>query len=70
MVSSYPRAIRSTLGRRVTHRTSAYMNNRLKQGHRGIKGRIRCIRGFKSFITAECLCRRQEEPRNYLCPPV
>ena len=24
---SYPRAIRSTLGRRVVHRTSAYKNN-------------------------------------------
>jgi putative transposase len=27
---SYPRAIRSTLGRRVVHRTSAYENNRLE----------------------------------------
>src|SRR5919205_818140 len=27
--NSYPRAIRSTLGRRVKHRTSAYLNNRL-----------------------------------------
>src|ERR671916_907226 len=46
---SYPRAIRTTLGRRVVHRTSAYKNNRLEQDHRGIKGRIRCMRGFKSF---------------------
>jgi transposase-like protein len=27
---SYPRAIRSTLGRQVEHRTSAYKNNRLE----------------------------------------
>jgi putative transposase len=27
---SYPRAIRSTLGRHVEHRTSAYQNNRLE----------------------------------------
>ena len=29
---SYPRAIRSVLGRTVGHRTSAYLNNRLEQG--------------------------------------
>ncbi len=45
---SYPRAIRTVLGRTVRHRTSAYLNNRLEQDHRGIKGRIRCMRGFKS----------------------
>ena len=45
---SYPRAIRTTLGWTVRHRTSAYLNNRLEQDHRGIKGRIRCMRGFKS----------------------
>lgn len=37
---SYPRAINSTLGRHVVHRTSAYNNNRLEQDHRGVKGRI------------------------------
>ncbi|WP_408735110.1 DDE-type integrase/transposase/recombinase [Belnapia moabensis] len=46
---SYPRAIRSTLGRRVVHRTSAYRNNGLEQDHRGVKGRIRCRRGFRSI---------------------
>src|SRR5215204_612396 len=44
---SYPRAIRTTLGKRVRHRTSAYLNNRLEQDHRGIKGRYRPMRGFK-----------------------
>ena len=43
---SYPRAIRTTLGRRVVHRTSAYRNNGLEQDHHGVKGRIRCMRGF------------------------
>src|SRR4051794_41869753 len=28
-------------------RTSAYLNNRLEQDHRGIKGRYRPMRGFK-----------------------
>jgi putative transposase len=36
---SYPRAIRTTLGKAVKHRTSRYLNNRLEQDHRGIKGR-------------------------------
>ncbi len=35
--NSYPRAIRSALGRNVLHRTSVYLNNRLEQDHRGIK---------------------------------
>ncbi len=44
---SYPRAIPTTLGRTVRHRTSAYLNNRLEQDDRGIKGRIRCMRGLQ-----------------------
>jgi transposase-like protein len=32
---SYSRAIRSKLGKRVTHRTSVYRNNGLEQDHRG-----------------------------------
>ncbi len=49
---SYPRAIRSVLGRTVRHRTSTPLNNRLKQDRRGIKGRIRYMRGFKSHAAA------------------
>ena len=63
---SYPRAIRSALGRRVVHRTSAYKNNRLEQDHRGVKGRTRCMRGFKSFASAERFCRSHDELRNLL----
>ncbi len=65
---SSPRAIRSTLGRRVVHRTSAYKNNRLEQDHRGVKGRTRCMRGFKSFASAERFCRSYDELRNFLRP--
>ncbi len=65
---SYPRAIRTTLGRRVVHRTSAYKNNGLEQDHRGVKGRIRCMRGFKSFASAERFCRGYDELRNFLRP--
>lgn len=36
----YPRAIRTVLGRRVRHCTSAYLNNRIEQDHRRIKARL------------------------------
>jgi transposase-like protein len=65
---SYPRAIRSTLGERVTHCTDAYRNSGLEQDHRGIKGRIRCMRGFKSFTSADRFCRSHDELRNHLRP--
>ena len=63
---SYPRAIRSTLGRRVVHRTSAHKNNGLEQDHRGVKGRTRCMPGFKSFASAERFCRSHDELRDFL----
>ena len=37
---SYPRAIRTELDKRVKHRTNQYLNNRIEQDHRGIKGPI------------------------------
>jgi putative transposase len=64
--NSYRRAIRSTLGRNVHHRTSVYLNNRLEQDHRGIKGRIRCMRGFKEHDAADRFCREYDELRNLL----
>jgi putative transposase len=65
---SYPRAIHSTLGKRVAHRTNAYRNNGLEQDHRGIKGRIRCMRGVKSFASADRFCRAYDELRNHIRP--
>ena len=38
---SYPRAIRTELDEGVKHRTNQYLNNRIEQDHRGIKGTIR-----------------------------
>lgn len=64
----HPRAIRATLGRRVAHRTSRHKNNGLEQDRRGVKGRIRCMRGFKSFASAERFCRSHDELRNFLRP--
>jgi putative transposase len=65
---SFPRAIRTVLGRRVVHRTSAHKNNGLEQDHRGVKGRTRCMRGFKSFASAERFCRSHDELRDFLRP--
>jgi putative transposase len=63
---SYPRAIRTGLGRGVRHRTSAYLNNRLEQDHRGIKGRCRPMRGFKCPRSAARFCRGHDELRSFL----
>jgi putative transposase len=65
---SYPRAIRSELGRHVRHRTSRYLTNRLEQDHRGIKGRYRPMRGFKCVPSAARFCRGYDELRNFLRP--
>ncbi|MFL5338245.1 MAG: IS6 family transposase, partial [Geminicoccaceae bacterium] len=63
---SYPRAIRSELGRGVRHRTSRYLNNRLEQDHRGLKGRYRPMRGFECPRSADRFCRSHDELRNFL----
>jgi putative transposase len=65
---SYPRAIRTELDKRVKHRTNQYLNNRIEQDHRGIKGRYRPMRGFKSHGSAARFCRSFDELRNYLNP--
>ena len=44
---SYPRAIRTELGKGVRHRASRYKNNALEQDHRGLKGRYRPMRSLK-----------------------
>jgi len=63
---SYPRAIRTTLGKDVRHRTSRYLNNRLEQDHRGIKGRYRSMRGFRCPQSAARFCRSYDELRHSL----
>jgi transposase-like protein len=52
----------------VRHRTSRYLNNRLEQDHRGLKGRYRPMRGFKCFRSAARFCRGYDELRNFLRP--
>jgi len=63
---SYPRAIRTTLGAGVRHRDSQYLNNRLEQDHRGVKGRYGPMRGFKCPRSASRFCRAYDELRNFL----
>jgi putative transposase len=65
---SYPRAIRAKLGEGVKHRTSCYLNNRLEQDHRGIKGRYQPMRGFKCPRSADRFCRGYDELHNLLRP--
>jgi transposase-like protein len=63
---AYPRAIRRTLGRKVLHRTSQYLNNRLEQDHRAVKQRYYPMRGFGSFAGAARFCTAFDELRQHL----
>jgi transposase-like protein len=62
---AYLRAIRETLGECVVHRCSRYMNNRMEQDHRGIKGRYHPMRGFGSFESAARFCLAHDEVRDH-----
>lgn len=61
---AYPRAIRETLGETVRHRCSQYMNNRIEQDQRGIKGRYHSMRGFGNFESAARFCLAHDEVRD------
>jgi putative transposase len=65
---AYPRAIQMELGSRVWHRTNCYLNNRLEQDHRGVKGQCRPMLGFKSSLSARRYCCGYDELRNFLRP--
>ena len=60
------RAVREILGEGMIHRCSRYLNNRLEQDHRGIKGRYQPMRGFGSFVSAARFCSAHDEVRDYL----
>ena len=66
--TSYPRAVRETLGDGVLHRTNKYLNNRLEQDHRGVKQRYYPMHGFGNFDSAARFCSAFDELRNYLRP--
>lgn len=52
----------------VEHPTSKFKSNHLEQDHRGVKGRTRPVRGFKSSSSAHRFCRAYGEVRNFLRP--
>jgi putative transposase len=62
---AYPRALRETLGTKVMHRHSRYLNNRLEQDHRGIKQRYYPMRGFGNVRAAGRFCRAFDELRHH-----
>jgi putative transposase len=66
--SSYPTAIKEALGKKVEHRTSKYLNNKLEQDHRGVKGRVKPILGFKNPASAGRFLRAFDEQRHYFRP--
>ena len=62
---AYPRAVREILGQDVIHRCSQYMNNRIEQDHRGLKGRYQPMPGFGNFVPAARFCTAHDELRDY-----
>src|SRR5436853_3105694 len=53
---SYPRAIRTELGKGARHRTRRYLNNRREPGHRSRQGRYRSMRGLQCPRSAARFC--------------
>jgi putative transposase len=66
--TSYPRAIRETMGSNVQHRTNNYLTNRLEQDHRGIKQRNSPMHGFGTVEAAARFCCAFDELRTDLRP--
>jgi putative transposase len=56
------------MGSTVEHRTNTYLNNRLEQGHRGIKQRYYPMRGFGTVEAAARFCCAFDEWRTDLRP--
>jgi putative transposase len=63
---AYGKAIRWILGRKVLHRQSQYLNNRIEQDHRAIKQRYYPMLGFGRMESAKRFCSAFEELRQYL----
>ncbi|MCI0835250.1 MAG: IS6 family transposase [Chloroflexi bacterium] len=63
---AYTRAIRWIVGRKVLHRHSQYLDNRIEQNHRPIKQRYYPMLGFAKFESASRFCTAFDELRNYL----
>ncbi len=66
--TSYPRALRETMGSNGEHRTSTYLNTGLEQDHRGIKQRSYPMRGFGTGEAAARFWCAFDELRTSLRP--
>jgi putative transposase len=64
-VPQAPNFIRTKTARMCRY-VSQYLNNRLEQDHRGVKGRYGPMRGFKCLRSAGRFCRAYDELRNCL----
>jgi putative transposase len=62
---SYPEAIRKTIGKKVKHRTSRYLNNFCEQSHRPLKERYYPYQHFRKFKNAERFIEGYEEQHHY-----
>ena len=58
-------AIENTFGDYTDHRDNKYMNNRIEQDHRGIKSRVKVMKGFKNIFNAQIFCTAFEEIRQF-----
>ncbi|WP_423064337.1 DDE-type integrase/transposase/recombinase [Candidiatus Paracoxiella cheracis] len=47
------------------HRDNNYLNNRIEQSHRGIKSRMRVMKGFKNIFCALRFCTVFEEIQQF-----
>jgi putative transposase len=53
----------------MNSQSQRYLNNRLEQDHRDIKGRYRPMGGFKCSRLSARFCQSYDELRNFLHPP-
>ncbi|WP_423062896.1 IS6 family transposase [Candidiatus Paracoxiella cheracis] len=60
----YP-AIQAVFGEYTDHRDNNYLNNRIEQSHRGIKSRMRVMKGFKNIFCALRFCTVFEEIQQF-----
>ena len=60
---SYPRAIRTELDAGMNYRTNQYLNNRIEQDHRGIKGRCAASGTLKPLLVSVEVTTNSETTR-------
>ena len=59
------KAIENTFNDYTDHRDNKFMNNRIEQDHRGIKSRVKVMKGFKDIFKALIFCAVFEEIRQF-----